>query len=512
MVIRNTAANLAGQLVYPVLALVLVPFYIRHLGLEGYGLIGLMALVVSLLSVFSRGLGGALQREISARLASGDESSLRRLLRSLEVPYWVAAGLIVVVLAGLALTTGSRWVKTEILTPREVTICLILLACRVALAFPHSVYQSVLMGTERQVRGSLLNAALALTSAAGGIFVTLVFGTVTAFYASEAITAGIYLLVYRHVAFSVLPSAPARFDVGEIRSVIGISLALMWTSGIGLLLSTLDRLFVSALLPMTSLAVYTIAVMGARVVTLFYNPFLQAAYPQMCRLVRTGSADEQARDLARNSSVVLLIAAAIGVPLCGFAPEVLALWVGDAAVVRAGAPVLSVYVAGSLLIGLASVMYQWQTATGRTAVAVLFNAAALVWFPIALAALISGGGLPGAAVAWAAYGGLAWVTNLFTTFGHNALPVRYLHASLKMTVLALAPAVLLTIGARLAADAWFSDLLWARTMCGVAAGFCGAVAAIVVVRPHLGGAGADTRPTTFGVRRGISRSGLGRIW
>ncbi len=66
--IRNTVANFAGRLLYPLLALALVPFDLRHVGIEGYGLIGLIAMVVSVLGVFSKGLGSALQREFGRRV------------------------------------------------------------------------------------------------------------------------------------------------------------------------------------------------------------------------------------------------------------------------------------------------------------------------------------------------------------------------------------------------------------------------------------------------------------
>lgn len=45
-----------------------MPFYLRHVGIEGYGLIGLIAMVVSVLGVFSKGLGSALQREFGRRV------------------------------------------------------------------------------------------------------------------------------------------------------------------------------------------------------------------------------------------------------------------------------------------------------------------------------------------------------------------------------------------------------------------------------------------------------------
>lgn len=494
MVIRNTAANLAGQLLYPLLALALVPFYIGRLGLEGYGFIGLMALTLSLLGVFSRGLGGALQREVSRRTGSAEAATLRTLLRSMEVLYWGAALLLASATAVLAVTTAGRWLAPATLSPSTVTACLLLLALRVALAFPHSVYQSMLTGAERQVLGAGLNAALALTAAAAGVAAVLVYDSVVAVYAAEAVTAGVFLAVFRQAAYRILPPAPARIDRAEITGLARISLALMWTSGAGLLIANLDRLFVTALLPVAALAVYTIAVMGGRVVTLFANPFLMASYPGTCRVAAGGSPDAQAANLLRNAAAIVVIVAAVGVPLSGFSAEALALWVRDDRVVAQGAPLMSLYVAGSLLVTTASVLYQWQTATGRTRTAVLFNLAAMAWFPPVLWMAVSRWGLVGAAASWTLYGALAWLVNVGATFGRRALPARWLGAYLGMTAGALAPALLVTAAARLAADQWLGDALLGRVACGAAAGLAGGAAALAVVAPRLG---ADGFPGQF---------------
>jgi O-antigen/teichoic acid export membrane protein len=508
MLIRNTTANLAGQLVYPILALLLVPFYLRHLGLEGYGLIGLMALVTSLLGVFSRGLGGALQREISRRIRSDDALTLRRLVHSLEAAYWAIGGALALLLGGVAMSLGPAWVKTEHLSATTVTTCLGLLAVRVSVAFPHSVYQSVFVGTERQVLGSLLNAALALAAAASGVLAVVLFGSVVAFFASEVANATAGLFILRRFAFHVLPPGRADFDAGEIRGLIRISLALIWTSGVGLLLANLDRLFVSAVMPVASLAIYTLAVMGGRLVTLIYNPFLQAAYPRMCHVARSGSPEEQSRDLLRNAAVLIVIAAACGLPLCAFAPEVLAIWVRDHSIVRAGAAPMSFYVAAMLLIAFASVFYQWQTATGQTAIAVRFNAIALLWFPIALWVLVSEAGLLGASIAWTAYGALAWITNLAATFGKGRLPASALREYLRLTAAALAPAVLCTVLARWIANTWFADSLAARVTCAALAGACGGLAAFRIVFPRFGPTMTVATESQPGVEVGLSPGGL----
>lgn len=504
MVIRNTAATLAGQLLYPLLALVLVPFYIRHLGLEGYGLVGLLALFVSLLGVFGRGLGAGLVREIGRRAGAGDAATVRRLVRSVEVAYWAIAVAILAALAALAIMVGPAWLRPERLPDSTVTTCLILLAVRIAVAFPHSVYQAVFIGTERQVLGSGLNAALALTSASANVAAVLVFGSVVAFYAAEILTAAAFLLIFRTAAFRILPGGPARFDGREVRRLASISLALMWTSGIGLLLSNLDRLVVTTLVPVASLAVFTVAVMGARLITLVGGPFLQATYPRMCRTARDGTPAEQARDLLRNAAVMNVVVAGVGLPLMAFAPEILDVWIGRPDVVAAAAPVMSIYAGGAALIAMASVLYQWQTAAGRTSIAVTFNGAALLVFPVGLWLLVGRAGLAGAAAAWAGYGAAAWLTNVLATFRAGALTTRAGRSYLAMTVLALGPAVLAIAGGRLAASAWLDGHLAGRVACGAAAAAVASLVAFAAGRSWIldpGRRGSDAGAT-------IPRSGV----
>ncbi|MBM4126991.1 MAG: hypothetical protein FJ247_06540 [Nitrospira sp.] len=52
-----------------VLSLVLVPIYIRFLGIEAYGLIGFLVALQAALAIFDLGMGATLNREI-ARLSA----------------------------------------------------------------------------------------------------------------------------------------------------------------------------------------------------------------------------------------------------------------------------------------------------------------------------------------------------------------------------------------------------------------------------------------------------------
>ena len=453
MLIRNTVANFAGQLLYPLLALAVVPFYLRHVGIEGYGLIGLIAMVVSVLGVFSKGLGSALQREFGRRSATPEgRGSLPTLLRSFEVVYWVLGLILALAFGTLALTIGSHWIRTETIPRQTVVTCLALLAVRVALAFPHSIYQSVFIGTERQVEGNVINSLLAVSAVAAGVTAILTVGTVTAVYIGEVVTAAIFLVVLRLRAFAVLQPVAYAFDPAEVRSLMRGSVDLIWTNGIGLLITNLDRVVVSAVLPVAALGLYTAAASAARAVGLGLNPFLMAAYPRTCRIAETGSSQQQLDDLLRAATVVAALGAAITLPLSAFSVDVLTLWLRDATLARAGAPVLAIYGLGSLAIGLATVLYQRQMATGATRFGARFNTVALLWFPFALWFLVRRFGVTGAALAWLMYALAAWLYHIVVTFQDPVFDRAARSAYLRAVMAALIPVAAVVAVARVVAD------------------------------------------------------------
>ena len=70
-VARNIAANAAGAGLSFVVFLIAVPLYLRLLGAEAYGLVGLFTTVMVAAAALDLGLGATLNREV-ARLTARD--------------------------------------------------------------------------------------------------------------------------------------------------------------------------------------------------------------------------------------------------------------------------------------------------------------------------------------------------------------------------------------------------------------------------------------------------------
>ena len=100
---KNIAANFAGSAVQAVMGFAFVPLYIKFLGIESWGLIGVFSMLQAVLSLLDLGLSNTLNREM-ARLSALPNTTLemRDLVRTLEVIYW---GIAVLVIVATALTT-----------------------------------------------------------------------------------------------------------------------------------------------------------------------------------------------------------------------------------------------------------------------------------------------------------------------------------------------------------------------------------------------------------------------
>lgn len=405
ILIKNTLANASGTILQPILHIILVPFYIHYLGLEGYGLVGFFSALTIMLSVFTKGLSVSIQREFAIRIGKDHmRPSIRRFHFTMEIFYYIigiALGIILLSTSGLI---ASRWLKLETIPFEVIRWCVMIISLRIALVFPCSVYTSALYGLQRHVLMNVITIGYTSLSAGLGVIAILLTRSVVAFYASDLIAVIIYILALRYYADKVLPprqkSFPSRFDLNEIKKIGRIAGGLIWTYGINIITRQADRIIISCLLPLAMLGVYSAGVAGAQLLTLSCLPFLIAVYPQTCQLAMEKNEEGYAAHMFRNSKVMMIIALSCGLPISFFAPEILQVWTHNKVIVEEGSVVMALYMFGSIAFALADTLHRGQVALGIMRYGVIFNSFLLLWYPVLIWVLINRYGLVGGAAAW----------------------------------------------------------------------------------------------------------------
>jgi O-antigen/teichoic acid export membrane protein len=388
------------------MGLVFLPLYVRYLGIESFGLIGVFALLQMWLALLDAGMSPTLGREM-ARLNAGSRSAefARDLVRSIEV---VGVAIALVICAGL--WAASDWLARDWLRAERVPIQVVgqaigVMAIVVALRFIEGLYRSAVLGLQRQVWYNVMNAALATLRAFGAVLVlAFVSPTIGAFFAWQAAASALSVAVIGIGVYRALPTVgrSATFSWPVLQGVWRFARGMTAITMLSLLLTQLDKVLLSRLLPLDSFGYYTLAATVAGGLFLLIAPVTTALQPHLVGLIATGDEAATAAAYHRAAQLVTILTLPASLLIICFGRGVLFAWSGDAQLASAAGPILGALALGNVLNGLMHVPYQLQLAHGWTSFAVKVNLVAVVLLVPAIFWVVPQYGAIGAAWVWAA--------------------------------------------------------------------------------------------------------------
>jgi O-antigen/teichoic acid export membrane protein len=401
---KNLVANFIGNGWTALLGVVLVPLYIKFLGIEAWGLIGMFASLQSICVLLDMGLSTTLNREMARLSVQGNKAQeMRNLVRTLELIYWAIAAGIGVSIFALAPLIANHWVQARYLSPGTINQAITIMALAVACQWPFGLYSGGLLGLQRQVLLSGINIGIATLRGAGVVFVLWkVAPTLQAFFLWQAV---ISLLQTCLVGWSLWRSLPesqlgADFKNGLLRGTWRFAAGISGITILSLILIQMDKVILSGLLKLEMFGYYVLAGTVATSIYLLVNPVFAALSPRFTQLVSLGD-EEGLRQLYHHGcqlmSVVIL---PVSVVTALFSKEILFLWTGNSTTVEYTHLVLSILVIGTALNGLMHLPYALQLAYGWTKLAFYMNAVAVLILAPSIILMASLYGAVGAAIIW----------------------------------------------------------------------------------------------------------------
>jgi O-antigen/teichoic acid export membrane protein len=378
----NILTNYAGQLWMAAMGVAFLPLYIRLLGMEAFGMVGLMLSFQSILQLLDFGIGVAINREISRRVHDPSlADSARDLVRTSESLIWLMAVAAALLIWSYSGPMANHWLHLQNMKHGEARSSIAIIGIAISLQWPSTFYANCLSGLERQPTLNLVNGVFATLRYAGVLPVLLwVSPSVEAFLWWCAIVGGAQSLVTAMVVWRELPNGhrPARWSIDELRGSRRFAGGLFVAGLLALGVSQFDRLALASLRPLEELGYYTLALSIASGLGRMVQPMFNALYPRFSRLIARGE-KATLNDLYHLSSQYLaVVIAAVAMVLIVFPREVLFLWTGDIQLADKVALPLSILVAGSALNGVMNIPFALQLANGWTRLALGLNAASLL--------------------------------------------------------------------------------------------------------------------------------------
>ncbi|HEX2437837.1 MAG TPA: oligosaccharide flippase family protein [Methylomirabilota bacterium] len=400
-VARNILANVAGAGLAMAVFLVVVPIYLRLLGAEAYGLIGLFTTVMVASTVLDLGLGATLNREVArltARAATTADD--RDVAITLEAGGWGVGLLAGALFAIAAPVIAGRWLTFSHLAPGDVRGALWLMAAALPALVARSLYLAGLNGLQRQGLANLVQVTGTVVRAIASVTALRLIEPVIGVFFTVQVT----LLLVETLALAValrraLPvtARGGRVRPAALRSLLGFSFGVSGTMLLGFALMSIDQIVLSAILPLAEFGYYTLAVSAANAVGQLVQPVTTAVYPRFSQLVEQGDDTALAEEYHFFSQLVAVLVLPLGAILIAFPGELLVLWTHDSRVAQAAAVVLALRAIGTVLNALMHVPHVLQLAFGWSTLGAGVNAVALLLVAPATVALSLAAGGAGAA-------------------------------------------------------------------------------------------------------------------
>jgi O-antigen/teichoic acid export membrane protein len=481
----NLAAGFANGLWGALLGLAAVPFYIRFLGMEAYGLVGFYVALQGVLGLLDFGLTPTMSREVARSRAANDTASPRNLLYTFAAISWSIAALIALALVALSGPLASDWLQSQALPDDLVRTAVMLIGVAIAARWPLAVYNGALIGAERLGLVSGINMVFVTLTTLGALAVlAFVSNTVTAFFIWQAAVGVVQVVATRAAAWSTLRgSLAARFDAAGLKRIWKFSAGTAIVTVLSVLFVQSDKIVLSRLVNLEALGQYTVAWMVTRTLYLVVSPTFNVIFPRMSFLHSSGDAAGLLNFYRTGTRLLMIVIWSGAVYLAFFGHELVAVWTGDGDLAQRIAPCIAFLALGTALNTAMNFPYALQLAAGALRIPVVITTTLILVFIPLLLVLTLAYGIYGAAASWLILNLLyvpfgTWMTHRVLLVGEG---LRWIVADV---MLPAAGAILVVgIGAQIVGLLPFGDL--ARGLLGLV---CPAAAILITLlwfRPLL---------------------------
>ncbi|MCK4821757.1 polysaccharide biosynthesis protein, partial [bacterium] len=243
---KNIAANFVGSIWQSLIGLALIPLYIKFMGIESWGLIGLYVSLQAIFGLLDLGLSNTLNREM-ARLSvlPNKEQQMRNLLRTLEMVYWGIAVFVGIIAMSLSTLIANYWIKAEGGLPlKTIEQSIFIMGLVIALRMPIGLYSGGFMGLQKHVLLNMINVAVTTLGGFGTVLILwLVVPTIQTFFLCQTVVCIINVLLLALFLWAKLPlgDTKAVFQRQLFKGIWKFAAGISGISIFAVILTQLDK-------------------------------------------------------------------------------------------------------------------------------------------------------------------------------------------------------------------------------------------------------------------------------
>lgn len=330
-ILKNATSSYARQLIQVAILLLLTPYIVEKVGAADFGLWSLIQATIGLLALMDLGFSASVVKYVADARGRGDAARLRRITATF---FWQYAALGAAVLALTLLLAPVFPAVFGVPDDRaeSARFVFLLIGLRAAQALPLGLFAGILVGCQQQV---LSNLSRVVGTASYGLFAwwALAYSPTIEALAWASLGTGLFAnllgLAFCLKAAPGMSLSPREFRwslVGEISAfstwffLIQISL---------LIASRVDTIIINAFLPLTAVAVYTVAIRIAEKAGSLCKQLVNTLTPVIAELKGAGEEANIRAVLLKGSMLAVAAAAPLLAGLAWLAEDLVVVWMGE---------------------------------------------------------------------------------------------------------------------------------------------------------------------------------------
>lgn len=421
---RNIIANFIGYGSNLLLAVICIPFYIKLMGFEAYGLVGIYTTILALVIPLDLGLSITLNREFAgASVFAADRArEMRDLLRTLETIFFGMAAVICLVIVALAPMIAQHWLNPETFSREALRQTITIMGLVVGLNWPIYLYTAGMSGLQRQSTLNVIVVSMDILRFVGGIAALWgIAPTPQVFFLWQALVNAIHLTVIIAVLWMSLPTTGirSRFRKDLLIKEWRFKTGLSGISIASLVQSQADKVLLSSIFSLKTFGYYSLATMVASSVSRVIGPIYMALFPRFSSLVAKKEQEGLVMAYHGGCQLMSVLVLPVAMVVAVFSKEILLLWTRDTTAAESAYLIVSLLTIGAALNGLSHLPYAIQLAHGWTKLAFSASVIATVLMVPTLVFMARRFGPVGAACVGSAINGVGMVIGLW--FMHRYL-------------------------------------------------------------------------------------------
>ena len=263
--LRTLARNVVTRYLFVIaemaVGLLMLPFNLRHLGPEAYGLWMLTAGITVHFSILDLGYGGAIVKFVAQYRSQRDAQGLNEIASTIFVLFSLLGVLVYAVVIALAFNL-SDFLN---ITPAQAETgkwILLIVGVNAAVNFGFSTFGGICAGFQRYDINNVVAIVSSFVIAAVNIAVVLMgYGVVALVAATTAVRLATYFIYWRNAykVFPLLRVRPSLFRRARLREVTGFSIYASMIDWANKLNYELDEIIIGVFLGAVPVAVWAVA-------------------------------------------------------------------------------------------------------------------------------------------------------------------------------------------------------------------------------------------------------------